>query len=143
MRGLLADSNVQRHMAHVRNALERLDLLELLVDMDVEFATLAEIGLRLDIDDRSLWHRCQSDGWILLTDNRNDDDETSLQATLRNRWKPGDLPVLTIANKQEFENNAEYRERVAADIAEVLYGASLGEYRDRDRIFVPFKAPQM
>lgn len=143
MRGLLADSNVQRHMAPVQHSLERLDLLELLIDMDIEFTTLAELGVPLGIDDCTLWHRCQTEGWLLLTDNRNDENETSLQSTLRKFWKPGHVPVLTIADKRRFENDAEYREHVAADIAEVLYGAFLGEYRDRDRIFLPFKAPQI
>lgn len=44
------------------------------------------------------------------------------------------LPVLTLADKQRFERNAEYRQRVASDIADVLFGLKHGEYRDRNRI---------
>lgn len=46
-------------------------------------------------------------------------------------------PVVTIANKSEFENNAEYRDRVANDVADLLFGILDGQFCDRDRIYVP------
>ena len=108
-------------------------------ELDVQFVVLSDIGLPLDVDDRTLWQRCQSEGWVLLTDNRNEVDPTSLQATLDEAWAPGMLPVLTLADKQRFERDAEYRQRVASDIADVLFGLKHGEYRDRDRILSPVK----
>jgi len=84
------------------------------------------------VDDRTLWQRCQRDGWVLFTDNRNDDGETSLQATLTDLWTPGNLPVLTLADKKNFDRSAEYRERVAAEIGDVLFGIANGEYHRVD-----------
>lgn len=81
--------------------------------------------------------KCQRDGWVLLTDNRNDEGPTSLQATLDDAWRPGSLPILTLTDKQHFDRSGEYRERVAADVADILFGLKYGEYGDRDRIFVP------
>ncbi|MGH7138530.1 MAG: hypothetical protein ACREHD_22505 [Pirellulales bacterium] len=137
MRGLLADANVQGHQARIAKLLERSGLWDILVEIGLEFAELSDIGLPHDVDDRTLWQRCQDDGWVLFTDNRNDDGELSLQATLADSWAPGNLPILTLADKQQFERSTEYRERVAYDIADVLFGLTGGEYRDRDRIFVP------
>jgi hypothetical protein len=79
-----------------------------------------------------------SGGWPgLFTENRSRDGLDSLQATLNDSWRPGRLPVLTLANKVKVENSAEHAVRVATDIAEHLFGISQGEYLDRPRIFVP------
>lgn len=137
MRGLLADSNVEGHQARIGELLARSGLWSVLAELGLEFATLDDVGLPPDIDDRTLWEYCQQENWVLFTDNRNDDGETSLQATLTTFWASGALPVLTLADKKKFEQNAEYRERVASDVAELLFGIFENEFRDRDRIYVP------
>lgn len=137
MRGLLADANIEGHTAVLRKLLEDAGLWAILDDLRLELATFADLGFSRDIDDRSLWSACQAAGWVLFTDNRNDDGATSLHATLLELWKPGDIPVLTLASKRKFEHSASYRERVAADTAELLFGVFEGEYRDCDRLFVP------
>jgi hypothetical protein len=135
--GLLADNNVQRHMLFLRDLLSAMDLLEVLDSIGCRFLTFGDVGLPFDIDDRTLWKRCQEDRLVLFTDNRNAENDISLQATLTAMWKPGDLPIITPTSKNKLEQDADYRERVAADIAEVLFGIAEGEYRDRDRIYVP------
>jgi hypothetical protein len=137
MRGLLADLNVQGHLGYLRHLLEGLGLWTVLDAIGIELVTFAHLQWPVDLNDRALWTQCQHDGWILLTDNRNADDRDSLQATLVDSWQPGKLPVLTLSSKTKFERSAEYRERVAVDVAELLFGIVQGEYRDRDRIFVP------
>lgn len=137
MRGLLADANVEGHADRLYGVLEQMGLWYMLSPFKVQFAKLADLGLPPDIDDATLWSRCQENGWVLFTDNRNEDEETSLQSTLLRLWQPGDLPVVTLADKKKFELIAEYRERVAADIADVLFGILDGEYCDRARIYVP------
>lgn len=137
MKGLLADANVAGQQRRIVDLLNRSGLLEILAELGTEFALLSDIGLPHDIDDRTLWERCQREGWVLLTDNRNDDGPTSLQATLVDAWTPGMLPILTLADKQQFDRRAAYRERVAADVADILFGLKYGEYGGRDRIFVP------
>jgi hypothetical protein len=137
MRGLLADVNVQGHLPYLRQLLEALGLWVVLAELTIGFATFPDLDLPRDLDDRSLWIRCHQDGWVLFTENRNDEDADSLQATLADSWREGCLPVLTLANKGRFENSTEYARRVAIDVAELLFGIAHGEYRDRARIFVP------
>jgi len=137
MRGLLADVNVQGYMPYLRRFLETLDLWDVLSALNIEWAIFPDLQLPPELDDRSVWSRCQHEGWVLLTDNRNEDDETSLQATLKDSWRPGHLPVLTLANKARFETSAAYAQCVATDIAEVLFGIAHSEYRDQPRIYVP------
>jgi hypothetical protein len=137
MRGLLADVNVQGHLPYLRHLLEALDLWAVLAELHLDFVTFPDLGLPRDLDDRSLWNRCQQDRWVLFTENRNHEDENSLQATLADSWQVGHLPVLTLANKGRFENSPGYAKRVATDVAELVFGIAQGDYRDQPRIYVP------
>jgi hypothetical protein len=134
---LLADVNVHRTVAIFELVLKSLGLWEVLADIGVELLTFDKVGLPRDLDDQSLWKRCQAEGWVLLTENRDEDGPKSLEATLKAGWKAGDLPVLTLANKRRFQVDRAYAERVGADVAELLFGIAQGEYCDRPRIYVP------
>ena len=139
MRGLLADVNVQRHALLVRRLLQALDLWPLLAEKDLVFATLRDVELSVHLDDRAIWHFCQREAWVLFTENRNDDGPDSLHSTMTDSWMEGHLPVLTLADKGRFENDRAYAERVAADVAELLFGIAEQQYRDRPRIYVPLR----
>ncbi|HEX5444709.1 MAG TPA: hypothetical protein VFW87_12795 [Pirellulales bacterium] len=129
--------NVQGHTHYIRRLLEGMGLWSLLMESNIQFITLAELRLPYNIDDATLWRRCQDDRWVLFTDNRNRENNTSLQAAISSMSRPGDLPVLTLSGKGKFERFAEYRQRVAIDIADLLLGILDGEFCDRDRIYVP------
>ncbi len=137
MRGLLADVNVQGHLPYLRQLLEILDLWQVLAELKLELVTFRDLKLPPDLDDRSLWNRCQQDGWVLFTENRNNNGPDSLHATLTDSWQPGRLPVLTLASKGRFEHSRAYAERVTADVAELLFGVAHLEYRDQSRIYIP------
>lgn len=89
MQGLLADVNVQGHLTYLRQLLDALDILPILVETNVRLVTFSELGLPRDLDDRALWNRCQQDGWVLCTENRNHDGPDSLEATLNDSWQTG------------------------------------------------------
>ena len=125
MRGLLADVNVQGHLPYLRHLLEALGLWIVLVELNLGLVTFRDLQLPLDLDDRRLWNRCQQDGWVLFTENRNNDGPDSLQATLTDSWQMGHLPVLTLSNKGKFERDRRYAESLATDVAEHLYGIAL------------------
>ena len=137
MRGLLADVNVQGHLPYLRRLIAVIDLWEVLAAEAIEFAEFAHVHLSQELDDRAIWNFCQAEGWVLLTDNRNEEGANSLQATLGDSWRPGHLPIVTISDREKFVRMPEYATRVATQIADVLYGVVQGEYRDRPRIFVP------
>lgn len=137
MRGLLADVNVHGHLPYLGFILRRLELWPVLIQQKIEFATFNELQLPNDVKDRTLWNACQERGWVLLTDNRNDDGPDSLGATLADSWRVGQLPVLTLSSKARFERDTIYAERVASDIAELLFGIAHEEYCAQPRIYVP------
>jgi hypothetical protein len=137
MRGLLADINLQGHTDYLRRFIDSLGLGEVLNELQLTFATFKPLSLAPDLDDRTLWKYCQQEGWVLFTDNRNDDGLHSLESAISDLWKPGDLPVLTLASKQRFEREREYAFQVATDVTEVLFGVYYREYLDQPRIYVP------
>lgn len=137
VKGLLADANLVGHFDYVIRLLQKHGLVGIFQELALSFETIGALELPSDIDDRSLWSFCQREGWVMFTENRNADGIDSLQATLIDSWRPGHLPVVTLANKTEFQHSADYRERVAAEIAELLFGVAIGEYRDEARIYVP------
>jgi hypothetical protein len=141
MPGLLADVNVQGHLPYLRRLMDELGLLELLADINVTLVIFPDLGLDRGIDDRELWNYCQEHGWMLFTDNRNHEDENSLNATIQDSWQEEHLPVLTLANKGRFENSAIYAERVAEDVANQLFIAFHEGLRNQPRIYVPLQAP--
>src|SRR5581483_11368137 len=96
-----------------------------------------DCGLDPHMKDRALWHYCQANGFVLFTDNRNHEDEDSLDATIEDSWHEGHLPVLTLANKGRFEHSEAYATRVATDVANLLYSILHENIRNQGRIFVP------
>jgi len=108
-----------------------------ITELGLTLATFPDLGLDRDLDDRAVWNYCQKNGWVLFTDNRNREDENSLEATLQDSWHVGLLPILTLANKEKFENSALYATRVAEDVAELLFSVFHEGIRNQPRIFVP------
>jgi len=98
--------NVQGHLKYLLHLLELLDLMDLLDEVGLRLVTFRDLGLDQGLDDRTLWEFCQQQGWVLFTEDRNDNGPGSLQRTLDNSWRDGCLPVLTLSNKGRFERNA-------------------------------------
>ena len=95
MIGLLADVNVQGHLGYLRLSLDSLGLSLILADSDLRLATFRDLDLDRELDDRSLWNYCQAEGWVLFTDDRNNDGPDSLLQTINDSWSRGRLPILT------------------------------------------------
>jgi hypothetical protein len=137
MPGLLADVNVQGHLPYLVRLIKEIGLLDLLTDVDITFETFPDRGLDPHLKDRALWNYCQASGLVLFTDNRNHEDEDSLNATIQDSWQEGHLPVLTLANKGRFENSPSYARRVANDVANLLFSILHENVRNQPRIVVP------
>ena len=102
--------------------------------LDLAFVYFPEAALPADSDDTTVWRYAQTNGMLLLTNNRNDEDETSLTATIRRENAAASLPVLTVANLLRLKEFA-YRRAVAERIAEILF--YLEDYLGTGRLFIP------
>jgi len=90
--------------------------------------------LPVDSDDTTVWRYVQSAGALLLTSNRNRQNDTSLQATIERENHPTALPVLTLSQPEHLWVPA-YRLQVALKIAEIII--YLDHYRGTGRLYVP------
>lgn len=102
--------------------------------LPLEFKLLSDVGLPPNCADQDIWRFVQQQGFLLITGNRNREDETSLQATIERENTTESLPVLTVSRKESLLL-AEYRQQVAHGLADVLL--YLADYRGAGRVFVP------
>jgi hypothetical protein len=94
---------------------------------------LRDLGLSNDASDQDIWRRCQEDRLLLITHNRNQDDATSLQATIQRENTSRSLPVLTIPRLERLVL-ADYRQRAAHRLAEIII--DLENYLGAGRLFI-------
>jgi hypothetical protein len=71
---------------------------------------------------------------ILLTHNRNMNDEGSLEHTIREENTPTSLPVITIGRVERLRERS-YRERCIVRLVEI--GLEIEQYLGTGRIFIP------
>lgn len=72
---------------------------------------------------------------MLITDNRNLDSEGSLEAVIRRNNTSECLPVLAIADINEFRTNSLYAERVVEALYDYLL--RIEEARGTGRLYLP------
>ena len=68
-------------------------------DLHVQFKRLRDFDLPDDCADQEIWRRVQAERILPITNNRNREDETSLQATVDRENAPDSLPILTISDQ--------------------------------------------
>jgi hypothetical protein len=84
--------------------------------------------------DRVVWRFAQEQQILILTNNRNERGDDSLEQTIREESTPESLPVLTIGNLDRM-TEPEYRRRCAERLVEIVL--DLPRYLGTGRIFIP------
>lgn len=87
-----------------------------------------------NLPDHEIWRFVQAERLLLLTDNRNSKDETSLQATLQRENTPSSLPIITISDKEALKLS-DYRLRAAQKLVDIVF--DLDDYLGAGRLFIP------
>jgi hypothetical protein len=103
-------------------------------DIAIEFKRLRDFGLSHDSPDQEVWRFVQQQRLWLLTNNRNNENESSLEATIRRENTPQSLPVITVSDKDRLDEAA-YRRKAVTRLVEILISPekSLGA----GRLFIP------
>ena len=99
----------------------------------LEFLRLRDVGLPDDCSDQDIWRFVQQHRMVLLTSNRNCDDETSLQATIRRENTLDALPIVTVPDPDRLLNSA-YRQDVVVGLIEIFLCPE--EFCGRGRMFI-------
>lgn len=102
--------------------------------LKIRFSRLRDFGLPDDCTDQEIWRFVQQQRLLLMTSNRNNESETSLEAVI---WRENTLdsfPVVTISDKDHLVT-ADYRQRVADSLAAIII--YLDNYLGSGRLYVP------
>ena len=102
--------------------------------VQVEFKILRDYGLPEHLPDQEIWRFAQAQRLLLITANRNSDDDTSLQATLKRENTSDSLPVITVSRKEGLKQG-DYRQRLVLRLAEIIL--DLDDNLGTGRLYVP------
>ena len=128
---LLVDNDIVGQALLIRADLAKDGWLDL---VEVQFLTLREAGIPDGSRDREIWRFAQRREMLLLTANRNAEDEDSLEVTMRQESTAESLPVVTISGKDRVAET-EYRRRCATRLIEII--VDVDQCRGTRRLFIP------
>lgn len=128
---ILLDHNLEGHAKFLLAGLRETGWEQYL---SIEFVRLRDLNLPDDASDTVIWHVAQKHRLLLLTDNRNREDEDSLEAVIERESTPGALPVLTVASVASLPIPA-YRQQAAHKLAEIVI--YLEHHLGVGRIYLP------
>jgi hypothetical protein len=113
MIGLLADHNVELQARLIWTVFSDREWRDFGVTAQLR---LEDCGLPVDVSDRTLWSYCQRHSLVLITANRNQSGEDSLETAIEQLNDATSLPVLTIGRAGSVVELS-YREECAYRIA--------------------------
>lgn len=135
MATLLIDANLDGHAELLAMRLRTPTWLELRNYLNIRFVHFEEAGLGRETKDDVVWRFCQENQYYLLTANRNQESDDSLEATIRREGNADSLPVLTLADAERIFQSIDYLDRVVERLLEYLLYAE--NYRGACRLFLP------
>ncbi len=136
LRGILLDVNVGRTFNRmIKRHLVGSEWSDLWQELGLTVLTLSLLDLPDNTPDDVVWHACQREGFVLLTCNRNDSGNDSLEATIRRDSQTYSLPVFTISDVDRFGSDAAYDARLARSL--VAYLVEIDKVRGTGRLYIP------
>jgi hypothetical protein len=122
-------------MENVRRILEGPEWCEVWNYLGANLLLFADIGLDQKTADSEIWRKCQADGLVLITANRNENDPESLEAIIKCENSPTCLPDFTVTDHESLRVNQDYVRRVAIKMLEHLL--DIEDLRGTGRLFIP------
>ena len=127
----LIDHNIEGYARILLGKMANQGWLELI---PIRFITFNEIDLSILSHDRNVWQVAQANQMILLTANRNMDDEDSLEQVLREENQLDSFPVLTIGSVKRLDE-PDYRNRCVDRILEIVL--EIEDFMGAGRLYIP------
>jgi hypothetical protein len=135
MPAILADHNVEGHLAVLTSIWTSAEWNELWTSLDCQLYTFHNVGLAEDMPDSELWQFCQTNQMILLTGNRNADGIDSLEMASQRGNQADSLPILTFSDADRIMHDRKYAQSIADRIMDYLAG--IEKLRGSRRLYVP------
>jgi hypothetical protein len=132
---LMADHDVEGHLDVLLRIWTSDAWSALWQSLRCEIVSFQRLGIADDISDADLWKLCQNEGIVLVTGNRNEESEESLEATIQSLASAGSLPVFTIADPRRIMGDRIYAEAAAERALDFLM--DLENLRGTRRLYSP------
>lgn len=136
MKGILADVNIQGQVDILVAAMQTEPWKLFWDHLALDYLHFRDVGLAASSPDSLIWETCQLRQLILITDNRNQHDPDSLEATIRQKSTANSLPVLTIGSLRRLRRERSYAEEVIEDALDALL--RIENLRGTGRLFLPY-----
>jgi hypothetical protein len=128
---ILLDHDIEGHAKYLQAGLRETGWDR---DVTVAFVCLRDLGLPDDSSDQDIWRFAQRHRLLLITSNRNQENETSLQTTIERENTPEALPVLTLSQANRLLLH-DYRQQAVHKLVEIII--YLENYLGIGRIYIP------
>ena len=132
---LLADANIQGPISHLMARMQAEPWREFWDWLHLRYLSFADVGLDSADSDVVVWHRCQEQEILLVTDNRNNKGPDSLEATIRAHNTARSLPVFTVSDARRLLSSPDYADRVIDRLFRYLL--ELDAIRGTGRLYLP------
>jgi Domain of unknown function (DUF5615) len=132
---IMADHDVEGHLRVLLSIWSSPTWVEVWADLSCNIQSFERLGIESDAPDEEIWRVCQEQEIVLITGNRNNESDDSLEATIRRIGTSNNLPVLTIADPDRLMKDRSYAEEVAFRVYDYLQ--ALDYMRGSGRLFVP------
>lgn len=103
--------------------------------LQLEVFWLTDVGMESATPDRVVWETCQREGLVLVTANRNQDGEDSLESAIHEQNDDQSLPVITIGDVERVSLDPDYADRAADRL--LVYLFEMERYLGAGRLYVP------
>ncbi len=135
MKGILADV----HMGAYVDALIREMTSDYWADfwnyLGLRHFHFEDVGLTPTSTDLEIWRTCQTEQPVIITNNRNDDSDDSLEIAIREYNTPDCLPIFTIGDLNRFGKSRTYAEAVVLQLYDYLL--TIDRVRGSGRLYLP------
>ncbi len=135
VKAILSDVNIQGHVALLVALMSAEPWKELWEEVRIPVLRFLDVGMAADAPDSAVWQRCQAEGFVLITSNRNARGPDSLQETIRLHNTSTCLPVFTVGNAQQIFNSRAYADKIIEKLLDYIDGIDL--LLETGRLFLP------
>lgn len=132
---IVSDADIEGHVDNLVALIRRSEWSEYWKALDIELCRFEDFSLGQNANDRTVWNAVQKNHAVLITANRNEDDENSLQATINDSNQLWSLPVITISKVQRISIDRAYADRVVQKLMEYLF--DIEQFRGTGRLYIP------
>ena len=132
---VLIDVNIEGHGTRIWARMQSAEWRDFTAALNVSFQTFSDAGLDPASPDDVVWRFCQAKGFYLLTSNRNEDSDDSLEATLHREGTATSMPVFTLPLPDRVYHSSVFLDRVVEKLLDYILSAD--NILGAGRLYVP------